>query len=325
MGSTRISFYPFMIGIAFFLPLDLSFSCWFFFLFRKISRILSAHLGLSQIPGFPFFHEQSAGAWICLAIIACWFTRKHLVATFHIALSSSSQIDEAEPMRYRSALIGLIASSLFLLVFGGLASMSVISVIIFFGIYFAIAVALTGLRAEFGTPHGIFNHPIEIMVTVLGSKWWGVRSLTSMSFFFWFNRGYRPHPMPNQFEALKIADTVKIKNNQLLWAMIVAGFISLICAFWVNLDMMYRDGATSKVTGFRLWVGSRAMKQLSDWLQNPIAPEWDKIGFMGFGAFFTFLLLWFRIQFFWWPLHPDGYPLAVSFAIDYFWCPFFIS
>ena len=184
MGSTRISFYPFMIGIAFFLPLDLSFSCWFFFLFRKLSRILSAHLGLSQIPGFPFFHEQSAGAWICLAIIACWFTRKHLVATFYIALSSSSQIDEVEPMRYRSALIGLIAGSLFLLFFGGLAGISVISVIIFFGIYFAISVALTRLRAEFGTPHGIFNHPIEMMVTVFGSKWWGARSLTSMSFFF---------------------------------------------------------------------------------------------------------------------------------------------
>ena len=131
--------------------------------------------------------------------------------------------------------------------------------------------------------------------------------------------------MPNQFEALKIADTVKIKNNQLVWAMIAAGFISLICAFWANLDMMYRDGATSKVAGFRLWVGSGAMKQLSGWLQNPIAPEWDKIGFMGLGAFFTSLLLWFRIRFFWWPLHPAGYPLAVSFAIDYFWCPFFIS
>ena len=33
IGTTRISFYPFMIGIGFFLPLDLSSSCWFFFIF----------------------------------------------------------------------------------------------------------------------------------------------------------------------------------------------------------------------------------------------------------------------------------------------------
>ena len=107
--------------------------------------------------------------------------------------------------------------------------------------------------------------------------------------------------------------------------MISAGGISLISAFWVNLDMMYRDGAISQVTGFRLWVGNGAMRQLSSWLQHPISPEWKKIGFMGFGAFFTLILLFLRIRFFWWPLHPAGYSLAVSFAIDYFWCPFFIS
>ena len=89
-----------------------------------------------------------------------------------------------------------------------------------------------------------------MMVTVFGSKWWGASNLTAMSFFFWFNRGYRPHPMPNQFEALKIAENAKIKNRRFLWAMIAAGGISLISAFWVNLDMMYRDGAISQV---RLW------------------------------------------------------------------------
>ncbi|MEE2910509.1 MAG: DUF6785 family protein [Candidatus Poribacteria bacterium] len=325
MGRTRISFYPFMIGIGFFLPLDLSFSCWFFFLLRKLSRILSTYLGLNQIPGFPFFHQQSAGAWVCLATIAFWLTRKHLALVLRVAVSPSSQIDEAEPMRYRLALIGLIVGGLFLLVFGGLAGISVWATITFFSIYFTIAVAVTRLRAEFGAPHGIFNHPLEMMVTVFGSKCWGADELTSMTFFFWFNRGYRPHPMPNQFEALKIAEAARIKNNQILWAMIVAGIISLVCAFWVNLDMMYRDGATSKVTGFRLWVGNGAMNQLSSWLQNPITSEWQQIGFISFGAFFTFILFWFRILFFWWPLHPAGYSLAVSFAIDYFWCPFFIS
>tara|TARA_B100000470_G_C19672110_1_gene338048 strand:- start:395 stop:601 length:207 start_codon:yes stop_codon:yes gene_type:complete len=47
--------------------------------------------------------------------------------------------------------------------------------------------------------------------------------------------------------------------------------------------------------------------------------------FMGMGVFLTLVLLVLRIRFFWWPLHPAGYLLAVSFAIDYFWFPFFIS
>ena len=94
------------------------FARWFFFLLRKLSRILSTYLGLNQIPGFPFFHQQSAGAWVCLATIAFWLTRKHLALVLRVAVSPSSQIDEAEPMRYRLALIGLIVGGLFLLVLG---------------------------------------------------------------------------------------------------------------------------------------------------------------------------------------------------------------
>ena len=61
MGTTQVSFYPFMIGIGFFLPLDLSFSCWFFFLLRQLSRVLSGYIGIHHLPRFPYFHEQSAG------------------------------------------------------------------------------------------------------------------------------------------------------------------------------------------------------------------------------------------------------------------------
>ena len=116
--------------------------------------------------------------------------------------------------------------------------MSTTAILLFFSIYFAIAI--TRLRAEFGAPHGIFNHPLDIMITTFGSKSWGGENLTVMSFFFWFNRGYRPHPMPNQFEAFKIADVIGIKNRRLLLTMIIAGSLSLICSFWSNLDMMYR-------------------------------------------------------------------------------------
>jgi len=39
-GWTSISFYPFAIGLGFLMPLDLSFSCWFFYLFWQFERSL---------------------------------------------------------------------------------------------------------------------------------------------------------------------------------------------------------------------------------------------------------------------------------------------
>jgi hypothetical protein len=32
-----------------------------------------------------------------------------------------------------------------------------------------------------------------------------------------------------------------------------------------------------------------------------------------------------RGAFIWWPFHPAGYALAVSYAMDYFWFAFFVS
>ena len=89
--------------------------------------------------------------------------------------------------------------------------------------------------------------------------------------------------------------------------------------------MMYRDGALAKVTRFRFWVGRGAFAKLEKWLLYPVSSDWLGISFMGMGVFQTLVLLVLRIRFFWWPLHPAGYLLAVSFAIDYFWFPFFIS
>src|SRR5713226_7011454 len=48
IGTLAVAFYPFMIGIAFLLSLDVSFSCWFFYLLVKAQMALSTALGLKD-------------------------------------------------------------------------------------------------------------------------------------------------------------------------------------------------------------------------------------------------------------------------------------
>ena len=81
LGTVRFSIYPFVIGLGFFMPLDLSFSCWFFFLFRKFQHVLSSALGLRSF-GFPFDRQQSLGAYLGLSMIAIWISRKYLIRNF---------------------------------------------------------------------------------------------------------------------------------------------------------------------------------------------------------------------------------------------------
>ena len=61
VGWTPIAVFPFAVGMAFFIPLDLSFSCWFFYLFWKVERIFGDALGVRGMPNFPFTDEQSFG------------------------------------------------------------------------------------------------------------------------------------------------------------------------------------------------------------------------------------------------------------------------
>ena len=92
---------------------------------RQLTRVLSSYLGVIHLPGFPYFNEQSAGAWLGICFIAVWLTRRHLVYVFRTAISYKSSGEADEPMRYRAAIIGFLGGFLFLSIFSLLSLLPV--------------------------------------------------------------------------------------------------------------------------------------------------------------------------------------------------------
>ena len=66
MGGVRISFYPFVIGISFLIPLELLFSCWAFFWIYKIELMVGGITGWRNLPRFPYASEQAFGAYVAI-------------------------------------------------------------------------------------------------------------------------------------------------------------------------------------------------------------------------------------------------------------------
>ncbi len=62
VGWTPIAFYPFAIGLGFLLPVDLLFSCWFFYLYWKLQLVVSNALGWDVTPQFPYVPEVFGAA-----------------------------------------------------------------------------------------------------------------------------------------------------------------------------------------------------------------------------------------------------------------------
>jgi hypothetical protein len=77
VGAIPISFYPLVIGLAFFIPLDLSLSCWFFFWFWRAEQILGSILGLRS-SGFPHTEMQAVGGYFAICAIAIWIGRRYI-------------------------------------------------------------------------------------------------------------------------------------------------------------------------------------------------------------------------------------------------------
>jgi hypothetical protein len=326
LAGTRISMYPFAIGLAFFLPLDLSFSCWFFFVIRLLERVLGSALGLRD-SRFPYFNEQAAGAWIALSLVALWVTRRHILDVLKRLVGLAKEVDDSnEPVSYRWSVIGLLISMVFIAGFCHMAGMSFPVIFGFFGIFFLLSIAMARVRAEFGAPHEIyFVNPHDMLASIVGTRRMSPPNLTMMSMFYWFNRCNRNHPMPNHIEAFKMAESAKMSNSKLMIAMIIATFVGFIATYWANLDITYRYGGNSAAGGFKSWLGWEAFNRLQRWLVNPTLTDWTGVSVMGVGLLSIFAMTFLRMRFFWWPLHPAGYALAVSFAMDYFWFAFFIS
>ena len=287
MGATNISLYPFAIGLAFFVPLDLSFSCWFFFVLRKLFQVFGSVAGLDGpgSQGFPYFEQQASGAWIAWGLTIAWALRKQFRQAWNIAWKEEARITDgqysnpaflaassasSQARQYRAAFIGIAVGSAILAAYSAKIGLTPWVALLFFGLYFLLALTLTRVRAELGTPHEIyFVNPRLILVTLFGSQAIGAQSLTALSAMYWFNRGYRCHPMPNQLEAMKMGDTARIRQSSILTVLIIAFAWGTLCAYWANLHVTFAEGAAAKAVGFKRWVGAESYERLQGWLNTP--------------------------------------------------------
>ena len=335
VSDTNLAMYPFAIGLAFFVPLDLSFSCWFFFVARKAFQVFGSATGMDGpgSGGFPFFEQQASGAWVAWGLTIVWALRKQIASTWRSAFANKLRNDgipdgitDSLRNQYRGAYVGIGCGVVLLAVFSVKIGLEPWVALLFFTLYFLLALTITRVRAELGTPHEIyFVNPRLIMVTLFGSQAIGAQSLTALSAMYWFNRGYRCHPMPNQLEAMKMGDTARIKQSSILWLLVIAFIWGTFAAYWANLHVTFAEGATGRAVGFKSWVGSESYDKLGGWLSTPSRVNPTQVLYVGIGFLMVVFLRVMRGSFLWWPFHPAGYALSVSFAMDYFWFCFFVA
>ncbi len=328
IGDLPLPLYPFIIALGYFLPLDLSFSLWFFYLFKKGLLVLTAVIGVEpgQSSSFPYLNQQSFGAWFAVIGMALWTARGHFKLVWQKVIDPRSKVldDSQEPMTYRAAVIGIVLGMTFLTLFCLRAGMSFTVILVYFGFFFLISIGLTRIRAELGPPAhemaGNMNGPF-LLTLFAGTQAIGMPNLTMMSMFWWFSgRGYRTNAMPCQLEAMKMGQQSRSNMRGMGFAMMFAMFVGGLASFWAALHLQY--GAGINMMTAHNW---GQFQQLKEWSDNPVQPNfWGQI-WVGVGAIAALGMMWMRTRFLWWPFHPAGYAIALNFGAEYYWSCLVIS
>jgi hypothetical protein len=197
---------------------------------------------------------------------------------------------------------------------------------LFFLLYAIISVGVTRIRAEVGPPsHSmLFVNPQDMLIVWFGSQGIGKRNLTLLALFWWFNRLNRNHPMPVALESFRMSEVAGTDRTRLMALMGLMAVASITAAFLIFPALFFHDGAV-KAAAEVLSVGNDTFNRLSSWLVRPGPPENLGRAFMVGGLAFAVLLGSMRTRFLWWGLHPMGYVLGLSYAVDFYWASLVIA
>lgn len=328
MDRIWLTFYPFVIGLCYFMPTSMSFSSWFFFVFRKAMQVSAAALGYQGSDmWFPYVREQAYGAWIALFLVTLWLGRGYLKEVWRSAVTAEGNTHDGG-VSYRGTFAVLGLALLTMTVFLAKAGMTPIIALVYVFLYLLLCGAITRMRAELGPPaHEIaLVSTTHMMVLGLGTAILGPQNLTIFSLLWFQNRTYRGLLMPQQAESLKAAHESGLRMRTMVTALAIAGFVGVVSAFWAHLHISYSRlyhgghiGAPG--SGF----AQEHYRTLQSWLTTPVAPDIMGVAAIGVGAATALFLSRMNTLFCGFPFHPAGYALGMAWGLDYVWGPIMIS
>ena len=335
IGGTPLSFYPFVIGIAYLIPVDVTFSCWFFFVVTRAERIAGSALGIQPTSGiqqaqYPFLGHQGAGAFLALTLVSLWFARDYLKQVVLKAFGEKTDLDDRdEPMSYRFALVGLFVCMAAMVAVCVAAGMQVFIAAILVLLALIYMIAATRIRAETGNAW-LYGPEVDVntlMTRTFGTGLLSPADLTILAFMrpAVANFDLRCMAMPHQLDALKMAQETNTPRRPLVFAIVFATIVGLLCSFAIALTIWHSYGAEAKTDPWRTSQGRVPFDNLVSLLRTPPPVDVPGIGAIVFGFLVTTGLILARNYLVWWPFHPVGYAIANTNTMNTTWVPFFLA
>ncbi len=322
----QLTIEPYLVGIAYLLPAQLSLSLWFFAVVDNLTRGLLAATGQEPTvreawTGTLNGGSDAVGAVTGFVVVLLWGARRHLWAVVRKALWNDPSVDDSDEfLSYRVAFFGLVASVGFILFWALHAGMSLLLTLFLFGFFFIIVVFVSRVVCECGlvTAGVSYLVPYTRLVHLIGYKPWMLSSFAVNS-FIWPTLMSTMQPLPLYLTAARVTqdqEQGKAGTGRRRFMWIVFLLLLLAAAVIVALrtiQVSYVRGGLSGPGGYyneTIWIFSNTFVRDIILKERAHSPDLAQITAMvGGGLVMAFLLL-MRQLFYWWPFHPIGYVAA---------------
>jgi len=134
-----------------------------------------------------------------------------------------------------------------------------------------------------------------------------------------FMRDQRGLLLTGMLDGLKISDGANVRRRALLPIFVIGILAALALAGYLHLKIPYSRGGVTLYSYVYRDSSMRALKHYQGAMLNSEPPFWQAPVFFSVGVIVTAFLAYMRAMFFWWPLHPLGYALCVSWTSTVFW------
>ncbi|MFC1582832.1 DUF6785 family protein, partial [Planctomycetota bacterium] len=338
-GAGNLDIFFTMLGLAFFIPANISRSLWMFFVLFMVQLLIMVWAGFGvsshSFQGnwweqLNFRYAEGGGALMVFATVALWKCRKYLLCGFRPA--AIAELEPGERMELRASSIIFMCASvlLILLLWLDLGANPIFAAFIFM-IIMVITIGLVRAVAEGGIlGFQCFFGPFHFVRAFQGLGNW-VKSMNLGSVFAPLMTYYsilfldiKAFIAPAMANCVKIRDDLRMSRVRFHIAMLCGIGIAMITSMLVYLLMAYDRGADA----MNSWFCSNAPRGILGrvvWM-NTSSPDaiYKGMGWVIFGAVIMALLIFGRRFWFWLP-HPIGLIMLVNPLMGSYWFAIFLG
>ncbi len=330
------------LGVTYFLPGPVAFSLWFFYILANVHRMwLGTYAG--DPDNFPRQWSQHFGGILAYAIAILWIGRLH----WRLVVRQAFRGERAgEPrgryLSYRTTFWGLIGCTIVMIAWLTLAGADLFGAVVMVLLLLLLFLLITRIIGESGLIHGQMQTAITKPWSLLGLAGW-THPVSTETYYLGstvnaMHYDFR-EPLPvYASHAIKVVDQTTDDvapdvSGQRRFGRRLVGliFLALLVGYAVSFTSMLWTEYTYSVTQ-----DQAAKHPINDWgaRDNPKIQILDNTaayargqprathnvaGHISFGFVFTALLSWLKLRFTWWPLHPVGYLMVMTFPSAHLW------